>query len=226
MPLLFAAVRPPREQAWRPYYVAIAADGVVHSQQLVLAVVLLPDQALLATDAIVRTVVRVSWHATHACSSGRPRRTLKQTTGNSRLSVWRRMWPAVLFGGGDYVVRRVARASVATTRDRCGGLSAMAWTALALAWLLVPEPAIALSAPLHAPESDPRSPTSARPRCAMRASLAYFDRFVTAETHWLVPGQLPGDAGAGHRGAHVADEHRSATAGDGVGMRSGISHAR
>ncbi len=54
----------------------------------------------------------------------------------------------------------------------------------------------------------------------------YFDRFVTADTHWLVARQLPGNSGAGRRVAHVADEHRPATARDGVGVRSGISHAR
>ena len=63
-PLLFAAARPPREQAWRPYYAAIARDGSRALQQLGLAVVLLPDQALLATDAIVRTVFRVLAHPT------------------------------------------------------------------------------------------------------------------------------------------------------------------
>ena len=57
--LVFAAARPPREQAWRPYYSAIAHDGSRALQQLGLAVVVLPDQALLAIDAIARTSFRV-----------------------------------------------------------------------------------------------------------------------------------------------------------------------
>ena len=59
VPLVFAAVRPPREQAWRPYYAALAQDARRALQQMGLAVVLLPDQALLAADAIARTIARV-----------------------------------------------------------------------------------------------------------------------------------------------------------------------
>jgi hypothetical protein len=59
VPVLFAGARPPRDQAWRPYYTAVTRNGVRAVQQFALAVVLLPDQALLAIDAISRTLIRV-----------------------------------------------------------------------------------------------------------------------------------------------------------------------
>ena len=181
-PLVFAAARPPRDQAWGPYYRAIARDASRVLQQLALAVVLLPDQALLATDAIVRTVIRVRWTrrgmlewqtASHA----------EATTGHGRRSVWRRMWPSVLLGAGIMAVVAWANASPAANKLS----AAAAWTVLASVWLLVPEVALALSAPVRRRslmlDVDERA---AALRYALR-HWRYFDRFVTAETHWLAP---------------------------------------
>ncbi len=184
-PLLFAAVRPPREQSWRPYYSALGRDASHTAMQLGLAVILLPDQALLATNAILRSLARVlvtrrrmlEWQtASHA----------ERTTGYSRLSVWRRMWPAVALGAAILAVaawRAVPDADPVVPR----WVSAGAWTGLALAWLLAPEVAVALSAPLMRRnlvlDADQRVATL---RYALR-HWRYFDRFVTADTHWLVP---------------------------------------
>lgn len=185
IPLVFAAIRPPREQAWRPYYGALARDGSRALQQLGLAVVLLPDQTLLAVDAIVRTIARVA---------GSRRRMLEwqtashteQTTANSRLSVWRRMWPAVLLGAATLAL--VAwRGRLDPVRGGAWWTFAGAWAALALAWLLAPEMAIALSGPLTRRDlvldADERL---AALRYASR-HWRYFERFVTADTHWLAP---------------------------------------
>ena len=184
-PLVFAAARPPRHQAWRPYYAAIARDGSRAIQQLILAVVLLPDQAMLATDAITRTIVRVLWTrrnllewqtASHA----------EATTGNDRRSVWRRMWPAALLGGALLSVVAWKEGQIAPN-DLLWWASAVGWMGLLLAWLLVPEVAVALSAPVTRRDlildDDERA-------TAMRYAARhwrYFDRFVTAETHWLAP---------------------------------------
>lgn len=185
-PLLFAAARPPREQAWRPYYAAIAHDASRAFEQLALAVVLLPDQALLAIDAIVRTIVRVRWTRRRLLEWQSALHT-EQTTGNTRRSVWRRMWPAVLLGAT--ILTLVAwRGDVnPASRSTLWWLSATAWTGLALAWLLVPETAIALSAPIRR-----RAVTLAAGERAAALRYAsrhwrYFDRFVSAETHWLAP---------------------------------------
>jgi cyclic beta-1,2-glucan synthetase len=185
VPLLFAAARPPRGQAWRPYYVALGHDTSRAMQQLGLAVILLPDQALLAGDAIVRSLVRV--FVTH-------RRMLEWQTasqtegaiGHGRISVWQRMWPAVLLGAGivSLIAWRAAPASLdgAWAWESLGG-----WALLAATWLLAPEMAIALSAPLTRRDLvlDPDERATSL-RYALR-HWRYFERFVTAETHWLVP---------------------------------------
>ncbi|HET9730370.1 MAG TPA: glucoamylase family protein, partial [Acidimicrobiia bacterium] len=185
VPVLFAAARPPRNQAWRPYYVALGHDASRAAQQLGLAVVLLPDQALLAGDAIVRSLARVL---------GSHRKMLEwqtasqaeRATGYGRLSVWKRMWPAVLLGAA--VLSLIAwRAAEVSLSGAPGGISIGAWSGLAAAWLLAPEMAIALSAPLLRRnlvlDVDQRA---ASLRYALR-HWRYFERFVTAETHGLVP---------------------------------------
>lgn len=185
-PLLFAAMRPPRDQAWVPYYSAVVRDGVYAVQQFALAVMLLPDQALLAADAITRTVIRVRWTrrrmlewqtASHA----------EEATGHDRRSVWRRMWPSVALGAA-VMAAALWRADVhPIVRGIAWWSAAGAWAALTLAWVLMPETALALSAPLrrHSPKLDVDERAAAR-RYALR-HWRYFDRFVTADTHWLAP---------------------------------------
>ena len=167
-PLLFAAARPPREQAWRPYYAAIAHDGSRALQQLGLAVVLLPDQALLA-DRRDRSHRRSACCAPDAgCSSGRPRRTREETTGNSRLSVWRRMWPAVLLGAAilSFVAWRGEHRSGRTDVGVVGIGRRVDGIGARLAARAGGGDGAQRAA--HAPKSRARRPTSARRRCAMR----------------------------------------------------------
>ncbi len=186
-PLVFAAVRPPREQAWRPYYAAVGRDALHALEQFALAVVLLPDQALSAADAITRTLIRVRWTrrrmlewqtASHA----------EESTGHDRRSAWRRMWPSVALGAAVMSLA-LWRADMlhASVRGFAWWSAAGAWTALTLPWLLVPEMALALGAPVRrgslALDAGERA-------AALRYALhhwRYFDRFVTADTHGLAP---------------------------------------
>ena len=186
VPLLFAAARAPRGQAWRPYYTGIARDAVRVVEQFALALVFLPDQALLAADAIVRTVARVRWTRRRLLEWQTASR-VEETTGTSRLSVWRRMWPAVLVGAAILCDAAVLSAVHPASHGALWWGSAAAWAALALAWLLVPEAAIALSAPVLRRDLmlDDDERASAL-RYAAR-HWRYFDRFVTADTHWLAP---------------------------------------
>ena len=185
VPLLFAAIRPPRGQAWSPYYRALAQDGRRAVQQLGLAVVLLPDQTLLAADAIIRTIARVLGSGRRMLEWQTASHT-EQTTANSRWSVWRRMWPAVLLGAATLAL--VAwRGALDPVRGALWWTFAGVWAALAVAWLFAPEMAIALSGPLTRRDlvldADERA---AALRYASR-HWRYFERFVTAETHWLAP---------------------------------------
>ena len=185
-PLVFAAARPPRDQAWRPYYAAVARDGLHALQQFALAVVLLPDQALLAIDAIVRTVIRVRW-TRRRLLEWQTALHVEESTGHDRRSIWRRMWPSVLLGFG-LMAAAAWRADVHRLGSGFGWWSAAAaWTALTVAWIFVPEVARGLSAPVRR-----RSLTldTVERAAALRFALhhwRYFDRFVTADTHWLAP---------------------------------------
>ena len=99
--------------------------------QVALALIWLPDQALLATDAIVRSLVRVL--------SGRGRRMLEWQTasqaeraiGYTRSAVWKRMWPAVVLAAVILAVLAWGAASSGrceAPRWACVG----AWGSLAL----------------------------------------------------------------------------------------------
>ena len=182
IPLLISLFRPPRAQSWRPYYAALAQDAGRAASQFVLACIFLPDQALLAARAIARTLWRL--YVTH-------RRLLEwQTalhaelvTGVGRRSVWRRMLPAVLLGV-------VALAAIALRNRNAAVHSTAASAALAfvaLAWLLAPEVALALSAPLTRRDLVlTASERTAALRYAVR-HWRFFERFATKETHWLIP---------------------------------------
>jgi cellobiose phosphorylase len=185
VPLVFAAIRPPREEAWRPYYGALAQDARRALQQMGLAVVLLPDQTLLAADAIVRTIARLLGSGRKMLEWQTASHT-EQTTANSRSSVWRRMWPAVLLGAATLAL--VAwRGALDPVKGGLWWTFAGVWTALAVAWLLAPEVAIALSGPLT--RRDLVLDVDERLAALRYASRhwRYFERFVTADTHWLAP---------------------------------------
>jgi cyclic beta-1,2-glucan synthetase len=107
-------------------------------------------------------------------------------TGYTRLSVWLRMWPAVLLGAA--ILSLIAwHGALNSIGGAPAWTSVGAWAALAAVWLMAPEMAIALSAPLTRRDlvldSDQRATSL---RLALR-HWRYFERFVTADTHWLVP---------------------------------------
>ena len=96
------------------------------------------------------------------------------------------MWPAVV--GGAAIMAFVAwRAAPRLIDGPAGWICAAAWAGLSLAWLLAPEVAIALSAPL----TRAKLVLDAEQRAtALRYALRhwhFFDRFATADTHWLIP---------------------------------------
>ena len=74
---------------------------------------------------------------------------VEASTAHDRRSVWRRMWPSVLVGA-TLMAAGAWRADVQPlARGFAWWSAAVAWTALTLVWLLVPEMALALSAPVR-----------------------------------------------------------------------------
>ena len=166
-----ATMRPPPGQSWRPYYAALERDVAAALAQVGLAVVFLPHQAIIATDAIVRALVRT--YGTH-------RHMLEWQTASQAeqasaiVNVRHEMAFAVLLG--------VVLASWGTV------VSHMALALpFAACWLAAPWIARRISAPLL--RGNLALSMSERATLLRYAKLhwRYFDCFVRAETHWLVP---------------------------------------
>ena len=183
-PLVVAAFRPPRGESFRPYYAGLAHDVSSAVKQFGIAVVMLPHQALLAADAIVRTIYRVA--VTH-------RRMLEWQTASQaeraslggRGPVWRRM--------GSAVGLAAALLMLMWTHSLRAGASPLGWLvlgALTLCWLLAPEIAYALSAPRVRVELELTPAERETARRYARSHWEYFATLATAETHWLIPDNL------------------------------------
>src|SRR6476619_6052428 len=93
--LLLAIVRPPIDQSWLAYYAAVGRDALVSVQQFVLAVTFLPHQAVVSTDAIVRTIVRLKF-TKQKLLEWQTASQVERALSRSRVEVWRRMGPVVV----------------------------------------------------------------------------------------------------------------------------------
>ncbi|HZX42608.1 MAG TPA: carbohydrate-binding protein, partial [Myxococcaceae bacterium] len=177
--LLLGSLRPPLDRSWRAYYAAIGRDAVTSARQLGLALVFLPHQAWISADAIVRTLWRM----------GVSRRNLlewqtafqsERSGSSSARDVWRAMWPSVLLSAGLFVALLVRhRADAGAWILGCG--------VLAGAWICAPQVAHWLS---QSPRRRERRLAPTLRADALRYALLhwrFFERFVTAETHWLAP---------------------------------------
>ncbi|HEY0928965.1 MAG TPA: glucoamylase family protein, partial [Gemmatimonas sp.] len=193
--LCFALLRPPREGAWREHYASVAQDARMGAQQAFLALVVLPHQAWLSADAILRTLYRV-------CVS---RRNLLEWQSAALVEqqvvdIRRESWRAF-----RAVTALLALAAIATTGAsvwsivRSHGSWSSLWPLLLSMWPLV---LLWLSAPRFVshwsqPPTAARAPLSDEDRADVRRYAerhwAYFDRFVTADSHWLVPDNFQDD---------------------------------
>ena len=177
--LLLGALRPPLDRSWRAYYAAIGRDAMTSARQLGLALVFLPHQAWISADAIVRTLWRM----------GVSRRNLlewqtalqsERSRSSSGRDTWRAMWPSVLLSTGLFVALLVRhRADAGPWLFGCAVLTG--------AWVAAPQVAHWLG---QSPRRRERRLASATRADALRYALLhwrFFERFVTAETHWLAP---------------------------------------
>ncbi|MDH5315397.1 MAG: hypothetical protein OEW44_02850, partial [Gemmatimonadota bacterium] len=177
--LLLAAMRPPLDRSWRAYYDAVGRDLVTSAQQLGLALVFLAHQAWISADAIVRTLWRMGV-SRRLLLEWQTASQVEQGTAGSAAVAWRSMWPAVAVAG--LVLLLVGWQTV--SGHPTDGLVALP---LLLAWLASPALAPLLSRP--AVRRDERLSPENRRRALRYALLhwRFFDRFVSAETHWLAP---------------------------------------
>ncbi|MGZ6035469.1 MAG: glucoamylase family protein, partial [Myxococcaceae bacterium] len=187
--LLLGAFRPPLDRSWRAYYAAIGRDAVTSARQLGLALVFLPHQAWISADAIVRTLWRMGVSRRHllewqtAFQSERSR-----SRSASARNVWRAMWPSVVVSAGLFLAL-LLRHPAGQPGD--AGPWYWAWVlacgVLTGAWICAPQVAHWLG---QSPKRRERRIAPALRADALRYGLLhwrFFERFVTAETHWLAP---------------------------------------
>jgi cyclic beta-1,2-glucan synthetase len=191
--LTISLLRPPRDQSWLAYYLAVGRDAITNAQQFALAIVFLPHQAVVSADAVIRTLYRLlishrnllEWQTASQ---------VERTLGIGSLrETWRRMWPVIVL---CIVLAIVVGLHVSIGRGSSPDerfIFVMATLPLVLAWLASPSIALALSRPailgeIHLTESE----REAAVRYA-RLHWTYFEKFVTEETHWLAPDNFQED---------------------------------
>ncbi|MDQ6886648.1 MAG: carbohydrate-binding protein [Gemmatimonadota bacterium] len=184
--IAIALLRPPRNLSWAPYYAAVWRDARSAMAQLGLSLIFLPHQALVALDAIGRTLGRLlvsrrhllEWQtASHA----------ERTAPTNPLAVWARMLPGVAVGWSVLFL-----CALAVSRSPHPDMSS-GWLILGgvgILWTIAPQLAHRLSLP-HRQRDRALAPEE-RDTALRYARLHwdFFDRLVTADTHWLAPDNL------------------------------------
>ncbi|HUR92152.1 MAG TPA: glucoamylase family protein, partial [Gemmatimonadaceae bacterium] len=197
--LLLAAIRPPSDQSWTAYYAAVLRDWRVSVQQVALAVVFLPHQALISADAIVRTLIRLAVTKTNLLE-WQTASQVERTMGGGGQEVWRIMWPVPAMSLAFAVALVIAPSLFlpdATGVHDAGSLIdvptfIVALTTLGL-WTISPAIASALSAPAIPREANLTEGERQTAFRYARLHWHFFERFVSEETQWLAPDNFQED---------------------------------
>ncbi|HET9035746.1 MAG TPA: hypothetical protein VFN45_06060, partial [Myxococcaceae bacterium] len=184
--LLLGALRPPLDRSWRAYYAAVGRDAVTSARQLGLALVFLPHQAWISADAIIRTLWRMGISRRHLLEWLTAFQS-ERAASTSRRAVWRVMWPSVLLSGGLLLALLLRHGLGEAATDPRRWVPVLLCALLVVAWISAPEVAHWLG---ESPRRRERRLAPALRADALRYALLhwrFFERFVTAETHWLAP---------------------------------------
>ncbi len=191
--LTISLLRPPRDQSWLAYYLAVGRDAITNAQQFLLAVVFLPHQAVVSADAVLRTLYRMFISCRQLIEWQTASQVERSMRMGLQLEIWRKMWPvtALCLMLGVSIGLHVTLGGATSPDDRF--LFIMGTFPLALAWFASPSIASALSRPailgeVHLTESE----RQASLRYA-KLHWMYFEKFVTEETHWLAPDNFQED---------------------------------
>jgi cyclic beta-1,2-glucan synthetase len=191
--LAISLIRPPRDQSWLAYYIAVGRDAITNAQQFILAAVFLPHQAVVSADAIARTLYRLFVSHRNLLEWQTATQVERAHGVGSQLETWRKMWPvtALSVAIGALVLFHVTVGPGATPDQRF--LFVLGTLPLLLAWLASPSIAFALSRAAILGEI--RLSESERQAAVRYAKLhwAFFEKFVTEDTHWLAPDNFQED---------------------------------
>lgn len=194
--LALAIVRPPRDKSWRAYYTAIGHDAAVSVRQAVIALMVLPHQAMMSVDAIARTLYRLLVSQRHLLE-WLPHSMVERSVNDVTSETWRAMRGATALTGAAALglswitLQRAGTPGAFDVRAAAVPLIAL-WSIVTL-WLCAPWRAVVLS---RAATKRPRILSASAREAAMRYARAhwtFFERFVSAETHWLAPDNFQAD---------------------------------
>lgn len=196
--LLLAVVRPPFDKSWRAYYAAVGQDAIVSAQQVALALIFLPHQALISIDAIARTLYRLIVSRQYLLE-WQPASLIERDVSNV-ANIARESWRAMRMSVVSVGIGAIAVSAIAVRRQLVRELPVLDLAPLALSmwsivllWLFAPRIAAWLSRGIT-PERRQLS-VSARETATRYAQVHwhFFDHFVTADTHWLAPDNFQSD---------------------------------
>ena len=191
--LMISLLRPPRDQSWLAYYLAVGRDANTNLQQFALALVFLPHQAVVSADAIIRTLYRL-FISHRKLLEWQTASQVERTMGaGSQLETWRKMWPvtALCLMLGAMIGLHVTVGAASNPNEQF--LFVMGTLPLVLAWLASPSMALALSRPAILGEVHL---TDAERQASLRYAKLhwmYFEKFVSEETQWLAPDNFQED---------------------------------
>jgi len=191
--LTISLIRPPRDQSWLAYYLAVGRDGITNGQQFALAVVFLPHQAVVSADAILRTLYRLFISHRNLLEWQTASQVERALGIGSQRETWRKMWPvtALCLVLAAAIGIHVTMVRLLTPNEQF--LFIMGTLPLVLVWLASPSIAFALSRPAILGEIHL---TEAEREAALRYAKLhwmYFEKFVTEDTQWLAPDNFQED---------------------------------
>ncbi|MDB4917584.1 MAG: hypothetical protein JWM95_5228, partial [Gemmatimonadetes bacterium] len=181
VPIAIAAVRPPTGESWQPYYAAWLHDASLSLRQIGVAIIMLPHQAIVALDAIVRTLYRV-FVSRRRLIEWQTASQVEHLSGYARAQKWKVMWPAVAVAAAALGMMWV---SAFARHDGIAGFVLLG--VLTICWLGSPEAAHLLSEPIVRVDLELTSTERETALRLARAHWQYIEEFSGAETHWLIP---------------------------------------
>ena len=179
VPVIAGALPRRRGIAKRSHIRSVVLDALEAAARVGLALIFLPNRAVIMTDAIVRTLWRL-------CVSRRkllewvPAAMAGKASMHDLPSAYRSMWRGVALGLAAAIVALVLRPETFH----------LAFPMLAL-WLVSSAIALWLSRPLPSAVSEEPDPVRNQELALIaRATWRYFETFVTAQSNWLPPDNL------------------------------------
>ena len=193
--LVLALVRPPLDKSWTAYYSAVMQDAIVSLEQVIVAILTLPHQALISLDAIVRTLYRLlvshrmmlEWQSAQLVE--RSMSDVGQTTRRA-MRVSMLLVSGILVGVFALAIARL-QAQGASLREL--ELTGFTVGLLGACWLSAPRIMAALSRPSQPRRGDLSLQERAHALRYATLHWQFFDRFVTQDTHWLAPDNFQAD---------------------------------